>query len=196
MTLTSSSPTSQTSRSCRSSPRRRRASSASACPDCTINELDISIADLTSGAASSQIISTMQQNPDTDYVMVSIGDMATGLPEALDSAGMQAGIVGWGHNPTQLQYLIDGTTLAFAPGGSPAGAWYAVDAMARLSLGMDALADEHDALPVELLTSALVADANETYPGPRWLRGRIPHAVGRPATVDHRLRRVTDRHDD
>ena len=57
-------------------------------PDCTSTS-STTIADLTGGRCLA-VVSALQTNPDIEYVFVSIGDLATGLPEALASAGMAA----------------------------------------------------------------------------------------------------------
>lgn len=138
----------------------------SQCPDCTVDNLDLSIGDMTSGAMTSLVVSAIQTEPDINYVSVSIGDLSTGLPDALDSADMQAGIVGWGPNLTQVQYLIDDQATAFVQGGSPSSSWYVVDVMARLSLGMDPMAEEHDALPIAIWTPENAPQSASLYQGP------------------------------
>lgn len=138
----------------------------SMCPDCTVTPMDVSIADMTSGATTSLAISAMQTNPEINYVSVAIGFLSTGLPEALDAADMEAGIVGWGPELTQIQYLIDDQATAFVQGGNPSASWYAVDVMARLSLGMDPQAEEHDALPIAIWTPENTPEPAAMYQGP------------------------------
>ncbi len=87
--------------------------------------------------AASTIVSRLQADPGIDYVHVAIGDLATGLPESLESAGLadRVKIVGSGPNQEQVQSLIDGKSAAYTVFGRPESAWMAVDVMARLSVG-------------------------------------------------------------
>ena len=74
---------------------------------------------------------------------LAIGDLATGLPEALDAAGISGvKIVGGVPNVTQMQSLIDGTSDAWKALPRVSAAWMMVDAMARYDQGMDTTVDE------------------------------------------------------
>jgi ABC-type sugar transport system substrate-binding protein len=113
-----------------------------ACTTCTHETIETTIADLTAGAVPGQIVSYLQSNPDTQYVFVPIGDMATGLPEALDAAGIDVNIVGGVPNVDQIQSLIDGTSEAWMTLPRVSAAWQMVDAMARYDQGMDTTVSE------------------------------------------------------
>jgi ABC-type sugar transport system substrate-binding protein len=136
------------------------------CPDCEVSSLDVTIADLTGGTVSSQIVSALQANPDIGYVLLVIGDLATGLPEALSSAGMDdVKIVGHVANPEQVQSLVDGTSFAWIPLPRPESAWAAVDSMVRLAAGQE-VSPEHEVLPIEIWTTDNVPTPVEEYEGP------------------------------
>jgi ribose transport system substrate-binding protein len=137
----------------------------SQCPDCTVESLDVSIADLTSGGVASAIVSALQSNP-SEYVFVTIGDLATGLPEALASADMSdVKILGNVPNPEQLQSLVDGTSFAWLPLPRPESAWAAVDSMVRLAAGQE-VDPAHEVLPIEIWTTDNVPTPVEEYEGP------------------------------
>ena len=140
----------------------------SGCPDCEVTELDVTINDLTSGAVSSQVVSSLQTNPDIDYVFVSIGDLATGLPEALESAGVadQVSLLGGVPNPEQLQSLADGTSVAWIPLPRPESSWVAIDAMARIELGQEIDQESHEVLPIQVFTPDNIPTPVEEYEGP------------------------------
>ena len=89
-------------------------------------------------------MSYLQTHPDVKYVNLAIGDLATGLPEALDAAGHRRDvkIVGGVPNVDQIQSLIDGTTDAWKTLPRVSAAWMMVDAMARYDQGMDTTVDE------------------------------------------------------
>ena len=137
------------------------------CPDCSLQSLDLSITDLTGGTVSSQIVSALQSDPDIGYVYVTFGDLATGLPEALSSAGLD-GVKLLGHvpNPEQLQSLVDGTSFAWIPLPRPESGWAAVDAMVRLAAGQEIDQPQHEVLPIEVWTQDNVPTPVEEYQGP------------------------------
>jgi ABC-type sugar transport system substrate-binding protein len=139
----------------------------SQCPNCTVTPLDVSIGDMTGGTVASQVVSALQSNSKIDYVYVTIGDLATGLPEALDAAGLgdKVKIVGGVPNTEQVQSLIDGKAAAYTPLGRPASAWAAMDVMARLSLGMDPDVKDHELLPAVIWTPTNVPKPAQDYQG-------------------------------
>jgi len=139
---------------------------ANECPDCTVESLDLTIADLTGGMVASQIVSSLQANTDIDYVLLVIGDLATGLPEALSSANMgDVKIIGNVPNAEQIQSLVDGESFAWLPLPRAESAWAAVDSMVRLAAGQDVSAG-HEVLPIEIWTAATVPTPVEEYEGP------------------------------
>jgi ABC-type sugar transport system substrate-binding protein len=152
----------------------------SECPDCVVTPLDVTINDLTSGAVASQVVSELQSNPDIDYVFTSIGDLATGLPEALAGAGLaeQAQIVTHVPNPEQIQAVADGAILAAIPLPRPESAWAAVDAMARLELGMEIDQESHELLPIEVWTPDNVPTPAEEYEGPEGYQDQFTELWG------------------
>ncbi len=74
-------------------------------------------------------------------------------------------IVGGVPNKEQMQSLIDGKAAAYAVFGRPEAAWQAVDAMARLSVGMDPGTQQHVSLPLWLLTPKTVPNPAQDYAG-------------------------------
>jgi ABC-type sugar transport system substrate-binding protein len=137
------------------------------CPGCELSTLDISTQEMAAGGAASAIVSRLQADPGIEYVQVSIGDLATGLPEALESAGLadKVKIVGSVPNQEQLQSLIDKKAAAYTVFGRPEAAWMAVDAMTRLSVGMDVDPQEHVFVPLWLLNPANVPTPAQDYAG-------------------------------
>jgi ABC-type sugar transport system substrate-binding protein len=137
------------------------------CAACELITLDMSTQDVAASNAASAIVSRLQADPGIDYVHVAIGDLATGLPESLESAGLadRVKIVGSGPNQEQVQSLIDGKSAAYTVFGRPESAWMAVDVMARLSVGMDVDPREHVQIPVWLLTPETVPTPAQDYPG-------------------------------
>ena len=114
------------------------------CANCSVDVLEVSIADLTAGGVPSQVASYLQSHPDTKYVYPAIGDLATGLPEALATAGIgrDVKIIGAVPNTDQMQSLIDDTSDAWITLPRVSMAWQTVDAMLRHDQGMDATVSE------------------------------------------------------
>jgi ABC-type sugar transport system substrate-binding protein len=113
------------------------------CTSCKYDKLETTIADLTAGNVPGQVVSYLQSHPDVKYVNLAIGDLATGLPEALAAAGISGvNISGGVPNTDQIQSLIDGTTNAWKALPRVSAAWMMVDAMARYDQGMDTSVDE------------------------------------------------------
>jgi ribose transport system substrate-binding protein len=113
------------------------------CTSCKMDVLETTIADLTAGNVPGQVVSYLQSHPDVKYVNVAIGDLATGLPEAIAAAGISDIKVSGGvPNVDQIQSLIDGTTNAWKALPRVSAAWMMVDAMARYDQDMDTSVDE------------------------------------------------------
>jgi ribose transport system substrate-binding protein len=124
--------------------KKLKAQFDSACTTCKYDTIETTIADLSSGAIPGQIVSYLQTHKDVNYVYLSIGDMATGLPEAMASAGIgrNVKIVGGVPNVDQIQSLIDNTSDAWMTLPRVSAAWQMVDAMARYDEGMDVSVSE------------------------------------------------------
>ena len=80
------------------------------------------------------------------------GDRAPGSARCRRPRPDKVKIVGGVPNTEQVQSLIDGKAAAYTPLGRPASAWAAMDVMARLSLGMDPDAKDHELLPAVIWT--------------------------------------------
>ena len=133
-------------------------------------------------------------NPDIEYVYVTFGDLATGLPEALSSADLgDVKLLGHVPNPEQLQSLADGTSFAWIPLPRPESGWAAVDAMVRLAVGQEIDQAQHEVLPIEIWTTDNVPHAGRGVRGPGGLPGPVHRAVGRRGDrrLDDRHRRLT-----
>lgn len=137
------------------------------CPACAFTVLPVSTSDMAAGNSTSAIVSRLQADPSIDYVQLAIGDLATGLPEALAAAGLtdRVKIVGSVPNKEQIQSLIDKTAAAYVVFGRPEAAWQAMDALARMSVGTDAGAAQHVQVPLWLLTPGTVPSPAQDYSG-------------------------------
>jgi ABC-type sugar transport system substrate-binding protein len=114
-----------------------KANFASACADCKMSELDVTLADLGGGKVPGLVVSYLQTHPETTYVVYAIGDLFSGVPEALSTAGIKVKSVGGVPNVEQTQTLIDKQSDEWSVLPRAESGWHAVDAMARLSIGQD-----------------------------------------------------------
>ena len=119
---------------------------ASECSGCKVAELNATIADLTSGAVPSSVVSYLQSHPDVTHVVFAIGQIGSGVREAMDGAGVGQNVKISGANPQKanVQALIDKKESSWLTLPRAAQAWNVADAMARHSEGMD-LAPINDA---------------------------------------------------
>ncbi len=132
---------------------------------CGVDAIEATIADLTGGNIAPQVVSYLQAHKDVKYVYAFIGDLATGLPQALKAAGMSdVKIMGAVPNVDQIQSLIDKTSSAWLALPRVEGAWQVVDAMARYSEGMDfSIADT--IIPRPIFTQDNVTSPATDYAG-------------------------------
>ena len=93
------------------------------CATCELTNLDMSIRTWRPATPRRDRVAAAGR-PGIDYVQVSIGDLATGLPESLESAGLadRVKIVGAVPNQEQVQSLIDGKSAAYTVFGRPESA--------------------------------------------------------------------------
>ena len=115
-----------------------KAEMAKNCPDCKIEELNVSVDDLVGGKVPAAVASKLQSNKDTNYVFNAFGGLPQGLTPALKSAGLldQVKIYGQDFSPFNLQEIVDGTNKSWSADPKHYAGWLMTDAAARLSLDM------------------------------------------------------------
>jgi ribose transport system substrate-binding protein len=130
------------------------------CPACHVNVVDQLVTDV--GTATPQsVVSTVQRNPATKWVMFSFGDLSLGVPAALQSAGLTQQVKIGGETPStaNLQALRTGTEAVWAGFPTSILGWRVVDMLARYFDG-DSLAQANSVLlPTQLLTPGNINQA-------------------------------------
>ena len=130
------------------------------CPACHVNVVDQLVTDV--GTATPQsVVSTVQRNPATKWVMFSFGDLSLGVPAALQSAGLTQQVKIGGETPStaNLQALRSGTEAVWAGFPTSILGWRVVDMLARYFDG-DSLAQANSVLlPTQLLTPGNINQA-------------------------------------
>ena len=127
------------------------------CPDCTYEELNVTLDDLIGGRVPAAVVSKVQANSDLTYVFYSFGDLPGGVTASLQTAGLDDQVKQYGQDfsTIDLQEIVDGTMGAWSADPKGYASWLMVDAAARLSLGMT-LDEERDAAA---LPTVIVDDA-------------------------------------
>ncbi|WP_448624471.1 sugar ABC transporter substrate-binding protein [Geodermatophilus sp. URMC 64] len=139
---------------------------ADECPQCTLETLGISAADL-GGDIASNIVAAIRQHPDVKYVIAAFPDLARGLPQALAAAGL---------DDVQIYLsLPDEASVALVESGDydaailtprESFAWALFDQIARVSVGMDPLPEEHGTLNMQLWTTEDMPKGETTWDPP------------------------------
>ena len=122
---------------------------------------DTQITDLIGGKIPSSIVSAIQRNPDIDWVVLCLGDMATGLKAALRGAGQGTKVKIGGEsasiaNITALKKKDEDVWTGFA---AKIHGWRRIDAAARVFNGESLDPNNNALLPTQLITQDNVSSA-------------------------------------
>jgi ABC-type sugar transport system substrate-binding protein len=122
---------------------------------------DTQITDLIGGKIPSQVVSAIQRNPDIDWVILCLGDMATGLKAALRGAGFGNKVKIGGEsastaNITALKKKDEDVWTGFA---AKIHGWRRIDAAARVFNGESLDPNNNSLLPTQLITQDNVNSA-------------------------------------
>jgi ABC-type sugar transport system substrate-binding protein len=137
------------------------ATMADVAPDTEVTVIDPQVSDLAAGNIPGLIVSEIQRNPDIDWVLLSLGDMTTGLDAALRAASLTGiNIGGESASVANVQGLRDGSEAAWTGFAAEIHGMYRIDALARIFAGEDPTGiQEYSTLPTQLMTPDNVADA-------------------------------------
>jgi ribose transport system substrate-binding protein len=108
------------------------------CPNCSYNELDLTIDDLTGGKVPSTVTSYLQSHPNVNYLVFPGGDFMPGVEQALKAVGLlsKVTITGVAPNQAQLQEIAGGANEAWSSYATMGSAYLVWDFLARLSTGV------------------------------------------------------------
>jgi ABC-type sugar transport system substrate-binding protein len=122
--------------------------------------IDTQITDLISGKIPANVVSEIQRNPDIDWVLLALGDMATGLDAALKGAGFadKVKVGGESASTANVAALKAGAEDAWTGFAAEIHGMYRVDALARL-FNDEKLVSEYSELPTQLLTPENINEA-------------------------------------
>ena len=122
------------------------------CADCTVRVVDIPASAIGTTAAT-MIVDDLTANPDTSIAVLSIGELANGLPTALEVAGIGVPITMYGPGPAQLTDIQSGVLQSGLTLDARTLVWTLIDALARQIGGQELAAGEvNDALVAQIVT--------------------------------------------
>jgi ribose transport system substrate-binding protein len=111
-----------------------------------------------------QVVSFLQRNPDTKYLVATDDSWLTGVPDAIAAAGIEGVKIigqGTGQKPTQVE---NGQEYAMVSGDLATDGWNAVDMMARLSVG-EKLEDSEPIGVIWAVNKKNVGQFPQVFPG-------------------------------
>jgi ABC-type sugar transport system substrate-binding protein len=109
------------------------------CPECSFKEIPVTGEELAAGTVPAKVIAFLQSNPEIDYVDTAFGNLLTGVPQALKSAGLAEKVKVTSKNgmeSPEAEMLANEEVVAFNIGGELENGPMAVDAMARIVEGL------------------------------------------------------------
>jgi len=138
------------------------------CPSCTFKHVDVALTDIGPGLPN-KIVSELQREPDTNYLVTGFADLNAGVPAALKNAGLnKVKLVTAGPGQAAYQDIMDGNLAMASAQPKEEQQWCLVDALARHSVGDQVPANACN-LPSQIMTSQNVTKAWTDWPGvPGW----------------------------
>lgn len=134
------------------------------CPGCGYGKLDFEPTDI-GKSLPEKVVSYLQKNPDTNWIVMTFGDPAIGVPEAIKAAGLPlpkiittaGGKVNYAYIETEDQAADLGSSTDFL-------GWKAIDAAARAISGQSVEPDEGE-MPTQFLTAETIDfDIEQPWP--------------------------------
>jgi ribose transport system substrate-binding protein len=115
--------------------KQARSYLAKVCSGCAFNTLEVTTTDLGAGSVPAAVVAYLQTHPATTYIECSFGDLETGLPQALQAAGLagKVKIVVVASTQPVLQGIVDGGVAATNPQPQGYLQWLHFDTFARLA---------------------------------------------------------------
>lgn len=121
------------------------------CSTCKVRVVPLDVASLGTTAPRT-IVTDLQAHPDTNAAAFVSLSAATGLPAALDTAGLSVSTIGFGPTAGNLQDVKDGKITAALATSFPVSTWTSVDIAARLIEGAQPTAGEKTGqVPAQIL---------------------------------------------
>lgn len=120
---------------------------AKVCPECNVRTSDLSVSTLGSTAPNA-IVSDLQSNPETEVAVLGTDEIWNGVPQAVESAGIEVDTVGEAPSPVNLQYLKEGKETAAIGVDVAVLSWTLMDLAAREIVGQEPTGLEAEGIAV------------------------------------------------
>lgn len=117
------------------------------CADCSVRTAEIPVATV-GNTAPNTVVSDLQANPETDIAAFATDSAQTGLPSALQAAGIEIETLGDLPTPENLQYVKEGKETAVLAYDVPVASWALLDQVVRESIGQKLSGAEAEGMPV------------------------------------------------
>jgi ribose transport system substrate-binding protein len=132
---------------------------SSVCSGCSVTQLPQQLTDIGTNTPSS-VVNAIRRNPSIKYVIFDTGSVATGVEQALKSAGLTDVVVG-GESPDAdaIQQMKAGSNQAWAALSIPIAGFQLMDALARHFDGDSLAPVTQETPPWQILTSANIGSA-------------------------------------
>jgi ribose transport system substrate-binding protein len=124
------------------------------CSTCSITDVDVTSSALGDGSIPGLVVSALQRDPSINYVFFAFSGVFTGVPEAVEAAGLsdRVKLTGYQLSAEEVAALQDDSLAAGVPLPQGEMAWAALDEAARYSEGMDLDWPAHQVLSLTLWT--------------------------------------------
>lgn len=134
-----------------------------ACPSCETSKVEVSAAAVGSGENATKIVAALRSNPDVNYIVAN-DNIATGLPQALISAGLEVPIIGEVNGAAEIQELQEENPVFKASVAYPPfeNGWQMVDWAARYFNGESTKPAEEEE-PAFIVTPETVDPSAKNY---------------------------------
>jgi ribose transport system substrate-binding protein len=134
------------------------------CPTCTVNETNSQITEVGTDLPQ-KVVSSIQQDPNINYLYFTDGSFATGVPAALRDAGLSEQVNLTSAQPTEVDFenLRDGSAAAYMAYPLAWVGWAGIDSFARF-FNHENPKPPPLAVPTQILTKETVGDIKHWEP--------------------------------
>jgi ribose transport system substrate-binding protein len=124
------------------------------CSACSLTDVDVTSSALGDGSIPGLVVSALQRDPSINYVFFAFDSVFTGVPEAVEAAGLSGRVklIGYELSAAEVAALQGGSLAAGVPLPEGEMAWAALDEAARYSEGMNLDWPAHQELSLTLWT--------------------------------------------
>jgi ABC-type sugar transport system substrate-binding protein len=125
------------------------------CSKCSVDDVNVPLADIGSGNGGKDVVSFMQTHPDVNYLFIEAGLFDNGVRSALDQVGLsKVRIYGSVPGSAQLQELNHGGSSGWFYSDNALAGWVGVDTGLRAMTGANVTIHDNEVQPAWLIKAA------------------------------------------